>query len=159
MKEENTLISSTEKHAITSGKRKKNIKYMVKTSNISLDCSNFISLSKYYPNKKVPEQRSQVSEAPHLQRHSTHGGWAPSASTAQWSIRILSGLLHRYISTVPTLATCTEKGLHLPRRVWGVRNNQPTNQKTQADIPLSWRWHSKLDFSSDSLAAVWHREH
>lgn len=33
-----------------------------------------------------------------------HSSWAPAASTAQCFMRISSGLLHRYVSTAPTLA-------------------------------------------------------
>lgn len=121
-------------------------------------------LSKYCPNKKASKQRSQGSEAPYLQRHfqskskevmaEHHQPAQPNAPPG--SCQVSSGTFQQLLLWL----ICTGGELHTPRRVPGGRNDHPTNQKAQTITPLSWRWHSELDFlSSDSLAAVWHREH
>lgn len=84
-----------------------------------------------------------------------HSSWAPAASTAQCFMRISSGLLHRYISTAPTLA----------HPYWGraivtggkkKKTNQPhtTNQKNPHK-PKPQNPHQTSSYTTLLKAALW----
>lgn len=100
----------------------------------------FMPLSKYCPNKKASKQKTRGSEIPHLQRHSQSTSkhvvaehhQSAQSSDPSGSCQICStGTFQQFLLWL----TCTAKGLHLPRRVWCVRNNQPTNQRSTSNYP------------------------
>lgn len=103
------------------------------------------------PNKKASKRRSQRSggslPAKALPEYiKTQSSWVPAASTAHWFITTSSGLLRRYVSTIPALAHPYWRRVSYTYR----RQKNPTKKKPKTPKELCWEWHCKLD-----LVVLW----